>query len=144
MTVTTPALLAREFAERATGAPRQANIAVRATLASIAADAKIAAPVDTGFLRASITTEMQSPTEGEVGPEANYGIYLELGTFRMAPKPYLMPAAERHGPRFLEAMEQVAGWDGSLSSQLGVQDARTRMEQADLRRAGRDIFGEFL
>lgn len=78
--------------------------------------AKELAPVDTGALRSSIYTkikqgghqpdqrdgvvyvdlpEPESELEAIVGPTVEYGIWLELGTDRMAAQPYLTPAVEQ-------------------------------------------------
>ena len=110
MVMVTPLQLAREFQMQAVRGPATAATAVARTLVAIQADAKIGAPVDTGFLRTSITWELENPLEGEVGPEAHYGRYVEEGTSRMAPQPYLVPAGDRHLPGFEEAIEQAFGW----------------------------------
>ena len=86
---------------------------VRKTAADIQRDAKILAPVDTGNLRNSIstTTTGDGRTESmtaEIGPTANYGIFVELGTRKMRAQPYLFPAADRHEPAFVEAMARLA------------------------------------
>lgn len=85
----------------------------------IEGDAKRMCPVDTGRLRASISTNwddsgfyrapveppaheadgVSQPTRGEgdiaivrIGTNIEYGIYQELGTRRMQPHPFLYPA----------------------------------------------------
>lgn len=53
--------------------------------------------VDTGRLRSSITYAVGNDSEGiyaDVGTNVDYGLYLELGTSRMPPYPYLAPALE--------------------------------------------------
>lgn len=67
---------------------------VRRTALSIEAQAKISAPVDTGFLRNSISTSFPDELTGVVSVGAEYGIYVEMGTVRTAAQPYLLPAAE--------------------------------------------------
>ena len=55
-------------------------------------DAKAFAPVDTGNLRSSISTDVTVTGRSvlaEIGPTASYGEYVELGTSRMAPHAYL-------------------------------------------------------
>lgn len=71
------------------------------------AAAKQAAPVDTGNLRNSIGTDLRG-LSATVGPTASYGPYLEYGTSRMPPQPYMTPAAERITPAFEKAIEQLA------------------------------------
>lgn len=67
--------------------------------------------IDTGTLRASIMSEVATRAggvRGRVGPDVqhiaakapagtdvNYGLYLELGTSRMEPRPFLRPALKR-------------------------------------------------
>jgi len=51
--------------------------------------------VDTGNLKNSIQTNRVSQREYRVNVGAEYGIYLELGTSRMAARPFLTPAVER-------------------------------------------------
>lgn len=82
---------------------------VRKTAHDIEATAKSLAPVDTGNLRGSITTEITGDgrfgsMSAEIGPTASYGQYVEEGTSRMAPQPYMLPAAERHMPAFEAAV----------------------------------------
>lgn len=62
----------------------------------VEADAKHYAPVDTGRLRASIRTEVERISkyvvEGKIGTNVEYSRYVELGTSRQSPQPYLRPA----------------------------------------------------
>ena len=91
----------------------RAALAIRRTAAAIERDAKINAPVDTGALRSSISTATGNDVRGGrmtavIGPTVSYGVYVELGTSRMAAQPYLFPAADRHEPGFLAAMAKAA------------------------------------
>lgn len=70
-------------------------------------DAKAFAPVDTGALRNSISTDL-SGLSAEIGPTVNYGIYVELGTSRMAPQAYLGPAFDRHVGEYVDALTRAA------------------------------------
>ena len=63
--------------------------------------------IDTGNLLNSGYHKMTGPTEGEVGFGAEYAVYLEMGSVRMAPRPFLGPAVERVWPEFVKAMEQI-------------------------------------
>lgn len=74
---------------------------IRAGASRITRDAKILAPVDTGNLRASIGADItgdgrNSAITAEIGPTADYGAYVELGTSRQAPQPYLFPAFDNN------------------------------------------------
>jgi len=73
--------------------------------------AKTYAPVDTGFLRSSIHTVIKTNNlrvySAEIIADADYASYVEYGTSRMAPQPYLQPALDRVMPGFLAVMEQL-------------------------------------
>lgn len=102
----------------ATAGPRAEALAaavVIKSLTDIEADAKRLCPVDTGFLKNSISREITADTfrgsggafGGQVGPTASYGAFVEYGTSRMGPEPYMGPAFERRAPGFVAAMEQI-------------------------------------
>ena len=83
---------------------------VRASALRVEAEAKAFAPVDTGFLRSSIGTDIDGDGLGaSVGPSAAYGAFVEMGTSTTAPRAYLGPAFDRAQPDFVSALEQVAG-----------------------------------
>lgn len=90
----------------------KARRVVAKTARDIEADAKGFAPVDTGNLKGSITSDIGG-LSAEIGPTANYGVFLELGTSRMAPQPFMGPAADRRAGPFEEAMAQMA--EGGLN-----------------------------
>lgn len=79
---------------------------VHRQLASWAADvkalAKQLAPVRTGHLRSSIYAKI-SEWVAEIGAEAAYALFVELGTRYMQARPYLYPAIQEHLPR----LEQI-------------------------------------
>lgn len=92
------------------GVLREALTVTRKVVADTERDAKAACPVDTGNLRSSIGGESgltPSGVLGEVGPTASYGAYVEYGTSRMAPQPYMAPAFDRHAESFAAAMSQL-------------------------------------
>lgn len=105
---------------------------VRKTAFDIAAKARKAAPVDTGFLRNSIYVEtwdqstyadggygdaqheLLPPIEGSddqytayVAVGASYGVYLEFGTRHMSAQPFFFQAVEDVGDKFDAAMEKI-------------------------------------
>ena len=57
-------------------------------------------PVDTGRLRNSITHQQLDDYTEVIGTNVKYAPYVELGTHRMAARPYLRPAAENHTPEY--------------------------------------------
>ena len=61
------------------------------TALEIERDAKLNAPVDTGMLRASITST-GGGSEYEIGTNIEYAPFVEFGTRYMAAQPFLLPA----------------------------------------------------
>ncbi|MFZ1361346.1 MAG: HK97-gp10 family putative phage morphogenesis protein [Candidatus Nanopelagicales bacterium] len=99
--------------ERAAGKVyRDARQAVTKTISDMSVAAKIHAPVRTGNLRNSIRhREVTASTDmivGEVNPGATYAIYVEYGTSRMGPQPFMHPAYDQHVGAFKQAMQQLA------------------------------------
>lgn len=63
--------------------------------------AKRACPVDTGRLRNSITHIVDEGTRHVIiGTNVEYAPYVELGTRRQKPQPFLKPAAEDHASTY--------------------------------------------
>lgn len=93
----------------------RAGTVLRKAVTDIQGRAQTLAPVDTGNLRGSITSEVGrdgAAIRGEVGPTANYGRYVEEGTSRQRPQPYLRPATDAVLPSYDAALEQIT--DGLL------------------------------
>lgn len=93
------------------GAPTA--MVLRRTAYAIEGDAKVFAPVDTGNLRNSISTEIAGDGRfgamtAEIGPTAEYGIYQEFGTSRMPAHPFMGPAFDRHTPGYTAALANIA------------------------------------
>ena len=112
----TPGQFAVELSQDAANAPAEASQVVRGAAFLCQRVAVQQAPVDTGFLRNSITVgrpDGGSLTVGDlsaqVGPEAAYGAFVEFGTSRMGAQPYMTPAAEQAGEWFVETMRTQVG-----------------------------------
>lgn len=75
--------------------------------ASVQRTAQMRAPVDTGNLRNSIGVARTGATSREIGPTANYGVFVEFGTSRMGPQPFMGPALESVRPSFEQAMAEI-------------------------------------
>jgi HK97 gp10 family phage protein len=79
---------------------------VHSFLASWAADIKAEAmrlvPVRTGYLRSTIYAKIQEWVL-EIGADATYALFVELGTKYMQAQPYLYPAIQQ----YLPALEAV-------------------------------------
>lgn len=74
---------------------RRAGILLLELGYEVEAHAKRKVPVDTGNLKSTIQTSEVGPTTVWVHDGTDYGVYQELGTYKMAAQPYLRPAVER-------------------------------------------------
>jgi len=83
---------------------------VHRQLASWAADVKALAkqlvPVRTGHLRSSIYAKI-SEWVAEIGAEATYALFVELGTRRMQARPYLYPAIREYLPQLEQIIREA-------------------------------------
>lgn len=105
--------LAASFARASGRVGGLAAAAVRKTAMQIEADAKVFAPVDTGNLMNSISTDIEGDgrfgvVSAEIGPTAEYGIYVEQGTSVHAPQAFLGPAFDRHVGGLEQALGTIA------------------------------------
>lgn len=102
--------VARDLRKGAAGLEELAQKVVAKTALDIEATSKKLAPVDTGMLRNSIGHTLTEDKLGaEVGPTVEYARMVEDGTSRQAPQPYMMPAADKHLPKFEKALEVILG-----------------------------------
>ena len=63
--------------------------------------AKLMCPVDTGRLRNSITNQIDLQENAVyIGTSVEYAPYVEFGTSRRSPHPYLKPAAADHADEY--------------------------------------------
>lgn len=106
----------RGMADRFRAAPDKAAGMVRAATTKAVVDtqrlARERAPVDTGYLRASIFTRegAQGATwwgEAQVGAE--YAYWVENGTSRQRPQPFMRPAYEQARDVWVQMIEQTGG-----------------------------------
>ncbi len=96
------------FPEVARRAPAKAKAIVAEHAFLLETLAKDKAPYRTGKLSNSIATEFENDGfTAIVAPHVHYAIYQEMGTYKMAPHPYLKPAAEEVEPKFRQAIEKV-------------------------------------
>jgi HK97 gp10 family phage protein len=88
----------------------EADALVRGVALGIEAYAKIAAPVDTGFLRSSIqmTDDRPGDAEAEVIVGAEYGPYVEYGTVHQRAQPYFTPALVKGRRRLSVGVNRLA------------------------------------
>lgn len=100
--------LAADLSAAGEKAQGMAELVVAKSAMDVEGHAKGAAPVDTGALRNSIGADITG-LRAEVGPTVNYGIFVEFGTYKMAPQPYMGPAADSVLPSFVAAMTELGG-----------------------------------
>jgi HK97 gp10 family phage protein len=91
---------------------RRGSAVLRKAAFDVQRGAKTRCPVDTGNLRSSISTDFLGGAgslgmTATIGPTADYGVYVELGTSRMPPEPYLAPAWDAVVPGFMDAVEAL-------------------------------------
>lgn len=103
--------LAAWLGEHADNIGVRMGVATQKTVQDTVNQARALAPVDTGNLRAGIqgSTEIGAThVVGEVSASAEYATYVEHGTSRMAPQPFMRPAQEATTPAWLQAIGQAA------------------------------------
>lgn len=64
-------------------------------------------PVDTGNLKGSINHAVVSENEVQIGTNVDYGVYVEMGTYKMAAQPFLRPACESNIGRINALFKEV-------------------------------------
>ena len=103
--------LAADLGRAGKAALPAAREAVQKATQDIESIAKETVTVDTGFLKSSISSEFHfggSEAIGRVGPSANYGAFVENGTHKMRPQPYMRPATDAVEPGFNMVMQIIA------------------------------------
>jgi len=120
------------------GELRDAQIALmRRLVLRVERNAKTLCPVDTGRLRSSITSNvrligtrseggLRAPITGTVGSDVKYASYVELGTRKMAARPFLRPA--------LAAAEGDVAARGTVDAKRQEHRAAAAAASAELKR----------
>lgn len=92
-----PALIASVEANARTAVMKHAD--------KIASDARSRAPVRTGYLRSSIrSVSVAAGKQADIVVGADYGRFVEYGTYKMAAQPFLNPALEADKAAFFNDM----------------------------------------
>lgn len=76
-------------------------------------------PVDTGFLRSSLSYEVRRVATGYaviVTAGADYALYVELGTSRMSAQPFMRPALDRLAPLYRQFLAEELAAEGLTRS----------------------------
>lgn len=96
------------FPEIAAALPEKTSAVVRKASFDVEGQAKNRAPVDTGALKNSISTEFEDGgLTGIIAPHVEYATFVEFGTAKRpkSAQPYMLPAAEAVAPTFIAAMK---------------------------------------
>ena len=104
--------LVATLTDKTNGMDSRSSLIVRKAALDVEAYAKQYVPVDTGFLKNSIHAVIRTNSwrvyAAEVIAEAFYANFVESGTSRMSPQPFMGPALDRVMPGFVAAMESIA------------------------------------
>jgi HK97 gp10 family phage protein len=92
------------FSQAAATIGTKADAAVDKTKGAIRETATADAPVDDGELRDSI-----QETDDGVVATAPHARFVEDGTYKDPPQPYMGPATDQHEPEFVEDLAEAAG-----------------------------------
>lgn len=111
--------VAKELEAAGVRALLSADKIVKAYGYAVQAQAQQFAPVDTGTLRSSISVQfvggfLRGVVTAIIGPEVEYGGYVEFGTSVMPPHAYLGPALDRIAPAYVAAIEAIANPFGGV------------------------------
>lgn len=87
--------------------PKSASQVVRKTGFTIEAKGKINCPVDTGALRNSIQTHVETDLKVTVGTPLEYAPYVHDGTSRVEGRPFLAQAAEEEKKNFQRELSRL-------------------------------------
>lgn len=91
---------------------RDMRVLVRASTLRTEHLGKAGAPVRTGNLRSSVTSDFDSGPNhitGTTGPDVRYDVFVHNGTSRQAPNPFMDRAADVVEPLFYAGAEKIAG-----------------------------------
>ena len=72
----------------------EVNAYITAKAQQVQQFAKSIVPVDTGVLQSSIMAEPSFSGHARVSTTVRYAGYVEFGTYKMAPEPYMRPALD--------------------------------------------------
>ena len=99
--------LARDLRRAADQLPDRASKMLRKAGFDIERISKSTVVVVTGNLKNSIGVEIVDDLTVVIGPTAAYGAYVEFGTSKMSPRPYMNPATDRVVPGLAKAMTKL-------------------------------------
>lgn len=96
---------------------------VEQTADRVASEAAARAPVDTGYLQGSIHRTGSGLQSGVVA-EAEYAVYQEYGTHKMAAHPFFWPAVEQERSGYVQGWRSLLAGTGARSGSLTTLPGR--------------------
>lgn len=96
-----------DFARHADVIGKLSSEALSEIAATLRDDARTAAPVESGALRASITLRGGAGYRIVYTP-LRYARFVEFGTSKMSPRPFLWPAASKAEQSLIDALDDAA------------------------------------
>lgn len=99
--------LVRKFQSQPAIIQREADSIIMNTALRVETRAKQLAPVDTGYLKQHIKAEKTGMLSADVDSSANYSIYLEMGTRKMAPHAFMRPALKQEEVFFFQKLQNL-------------------------------------
>ena len=106
--------LAADLEKEAPRVGADVSAAVKKSAEAVKKAAAEIAPKRTGTLAGSIGVDTYGDGRSGgmtavIGPLARYGIFVERGTSKMAPQPYMEPAFSAESPKLEQALTEIAG-----------------------------------
>ncbi len=94
--------------ERREALERKAADVVAVAAHNIEARGKTLVPFDTGATKNSIKPDFsRNGLQADIGPSTEYAPYLELGTSKMAARPFMVPSLEAEAEPFKAALKAL-------------------------------------
>lgn len=99
--------LIKKFNSQPAVIKKEADGIIANTALRVEKRAKFFAPFDTGYLEQRIMAEPDGELSYTVTSKAEYSVYQEWGTRKMAPHPYMVPAMEQESPFLFQKLQNL-------------------------------------
>lgn len=100
--------VAADLGKAAATVTARASEVIRKTAVKIASTAGDLAPVRTGALRKSIKADHRG-LSADIGSSVPYAGFVEYGTYKDSPQPFMGPALAHHEGDLVKEMEELGG-----------------------------------
>lgn len=99
--------LIKKFNRQPSIIQREAGDIILNTANRVEKRAKSYAPVDTGYLKQHIASEKTGMLSADVASSAEYSVYQEFGTRKMAGKSFMRPAVKQESPFLFQKLQNL-------------------------------------